>query len=221
MPYRRTESVMRRLADREQTIVEAARSAARAGGMQAVQIAAVAERAGIASGTVYRYFQSKSDLISELIGTVAARTLEAMRAAADAAPGPLSALAATIAMLASHTLDERRLAWAVIAEPAEPGIEQVRIDFRKGLIAELQARIAAAVSYGHLPEQDLAIAAPAVVGALLEGLIGPLAPDLDGAAKRREAVQNATLVALRALGVVDARARGLVAQLNLSDARSM
>jgi len=69
MPYRRTESVMRRLADREQTIVEAARSAARAGGMQAVQIAAVAERAGIASGTVYRYFQSKSDLISELIGT--------------------------------------------------------------------------------------------------------------------------------------------------------
>jgi AcrR family transcriptional regulator len=213
MPYRRTESVMRRLADREQTIVEAARSAARAGGMQAVQIAAVAERAGIASGTVYRYFQSKSDLISELIGTVAARTLEAMRAAADAAPGPLSALAATIAMLASHTLDERRLAWAVIAEPAEPGIEQVRIDFRKGLIAELQARIAAAVSYGHLPEQDLAIAAPAVVGALLEGLIGPLAPDLDGAAKRREAVQNATLVALRALGVVDARARGLVAQL--------
>jgi len=213
MPYRRTESVMRRLADREQTIVEAARSAARAGGMQAVQIAAVAERAGIASGTVYRYFQSKSDLISELIGTVAARTLEAMRAAADAAPGPLSALAATIAMLASHTLDERRLAWAVIAEPAEPGIEQVRIDFRKGLIAELQARIAAAVSYGHLPEQDLAIAAPAVVGALLEGLIGPLAPDLDGAAKRREAVQNGTLVALRALGVVDARARGLVAQL--------
>src|SRR5690242_16375666 len=148
MPYRRTENVVRRLAEREQTIVEAARSAARAGGMSAVQIAAVAERAGIASGTVYRYFPSKSDLVCELIGTVAARTLEAMRQAADAAPGPLSALAATIAMLASHTLDERRLAWAAIAEePAERGIEHVRINFRKGLIAELERRIATAVSH--------------------------------------------------------------------------
>src|SRR5690242_15220481 len=213
MPYRRTENVVRRLAEREQTIVEAARSAARSGGMQAVQIAEVAQRAGIASGTIYRYFPSKSELVSELIATVAERTIEAMRQAADAAPGPLSALAATIAMLASHTLDERRLAWAAIAEPAEPEIERVRIDFRKGLIAELEARIGAAVSHGHLPEQDLAIAAPAVVGALLEGLIGPLAPDLNDPARRREAMQNATLVALRALGVADARARGLVAQL--------
>jgi AcrR family transcriptional regulator len=218
MPYRRTENVVRRLAEREQTIVEAARSAARSGGMQAVQIATVAERAGIASGTVYRYFSSKSDLVSELIGTVAERTLDAMRQAADAAPGPLSALAATIAMLASHTLDERRLAWAAIAEPAQPEIEHLRIDFRKGLIAELEARIASAVRHGYLPGQDLAIAAPAIVGALLEGLIGPLAPELDDPVKRREAVQNATLVALRALGVVDARARGLVAQLNLVEA---
>src|SRR4029079_13568451 len=140
MPYRRTESVGRRLAERELTIVEAARSAARAGGMQAVQIAAGAQRAGIASSTGYRYFPSKSELVAELIGTVAERTLEAMRQAADAAPGPLSALAATIALLASHTLDERRSAWSAITEPAEPGIEHVRIDFRKGLIAELQAR---------------------------------------------------------------------------------
>lgn len=219
MPYRRTESVVRRLAEREQTIVEAARSAARAGGISAVQIAEVAQRAGIASGTVYRYFPSKSELVAELIGTVAERTLEAMRQAADAAPGPLSALAATIAILAAHTLDERRLAWAAIAEPAEPGIEHVRIDFRKGLIVELQTRIATAVSYGHLPEQDLAIAAPAIVGALLEGLIGPLAPEFDDPVKRREAVQNATLVALRALGVIDARARGLVAQLIVGDHR--
>src|SRR4051794_10771958 len=103
MPYRRTENVVRRLAEREQTIVEAARSVARAGGMQAVQIAAIAARAGIASGTVYRYFPSKSELVSELIATVTERTLAAMRQAADAAPGPVSALAAAISTFASHT----------------------------------------------------------------------------------------------------------------------
>jgi hypothetical protein len=59
------------------------------------------------------------------------------------------------------------------------------------------------------------MSAPAVVGAVIEGLIGPLAPSPDGNAAAREAVQMTTLLALRALGVVDARALGLVAQVPL------
>ena len=46
----------------------------------------------------------------------------------------------------------------------------------------------------------------------MEGLVGPLAPRAPTPLRAREAVQTATLFALRALGVVDARARGLVAQ---------
>jgi hypothetical protein len=46
---------------------------------------------------------------------------------------------------------------------------------------------------------------------LLEGLIGPLAPSADAGTARAN-VQTLTLLALRALGVVDARARGLVVQ---------
>jgi len=58
-----------------------------------------------------------------------------------------------------------------------------------------------------------ALAAPAVLGALIDGLIGPLAPPIpDEPAKAREAAQGLTLLALRALGVVDAHARGLVMQ---------
>ena len=66
MPYRRTENVVRRLAEREETILAAATEIAAEGGMGAVQIAAVAARAGIAAGTVYRYFPPKTDLIAEL-----------------------------------------------------------------------------------------------------------------------------------------------------------
>ncbi|MGC1573126.1 MAG: helix-turn-helix domain-containing protein, partial [Pseudolabrys sp.] len=90
MAYRRTENVVRRLAEREQTILDAAQSIAGEDGMGAVQIAAVAHRADIAAGTVYRYFPSKSDLVTELIAGMAERELAAMRSAADAAPGPLS-----------------------------------------------------------------------------------------------------------------------------------
>ena len=75
MPYRRTENVVRRLAEREEAILAAATTIAGEGGMAAVQIAAVAARAGIAAGTVYRYFPSKTDLVAELVAAVAGREL--------------------------------------------------------------------------------------------------------------------------------------------------
>ena len=103
-----------------------------------MQIATVAERADIAAGTVYRYFPSKTDLIAELVAAVAGRELDAMKAAADAAPGPLSALAACIATFAARALNERRLAWAVIAEPVDAEVDAMRLDFRQSLAAELE-----------------------------------------------------------------------------------
>lgn len=216
MPYRRTENVVRRLAEREQAILAAATALAAEGGMTEVQIAAVAARAGIAAGTVYRYFPSKNDLVAELMNAVATRELAAMAAAADAAPGPLSALAAGIATFAARALERRRLVWAAIGEPVDAEVDAMRLDFRQSLAAELEARIKTAIGRGLLPDQDARLAAPAIVGALMEGLIGPLAPAPAGsAAGAREAVQSATLLALRALGVVDARARGLVAQVAL------
>lgn len=216
MPYRRTDTVIRRLADREKAILEAAIALAGEGGMAAVQVAAVARRAGIAAGTVYRYFPTKNDLVAELIAAVAGRELEAMQTAADAAPGPLSALASGIARFAARALAERKLAWAVIGEAVDAEVDVMRIDFRQSLAGELERRINIAISLRFLPEQDARLAALAIVGALMEGLLSPLAPDYADAAAAREAVQTVTLFSLRALGVIDARARGMVAQVVLT-----
>jgi AcrR family transcriptional regulator len=215
MPYRRTENVVRRLAEREKTILDAAMALAGEGGMAAVQVAAVASRAGIAAGTVYRYFPTKNDLVAELIAAVAGRELEAMQTAADAAPGPLSALASAIARFSARALAERRLAWAVIGEAVDPQVDVMRLDFRQSLANELERRINIAIGLRFLPDQDARLAAPAIVGALMEGVLGPLAPVYEDAAAAREAVQTVTLLSLRALGVFDARARGLVAQVVL------
>src|SRR5271154_4155828 len=89
MPYRRTENVNRRLAARRDAIIAAARILASESGMAAVQIAAVAARAGIATGTVYRYFPGKTDLVAALLAEIAEREVGAVRGAAEAAPGPL------------------------------------------------------------------------------------------------------------------------------------
>ena len=211
MAYRRTDRVVQRLAARHEAIIVAARALASEQGMGAVQIAPVADRAGIAAGTVYRYFPSKTALVEALVAAVAETEIAALRNAAQAAPGPLSALAAALVTFAARAVRQRRLVWAVIAEPVDADVDQARLAFRRALIAEITARLEMAA--GHLLGINPALAAPALVGGLLEGLIGSLAPQIaDDSAKSREAVQMLTLLALRGVGIVDARARGLVVQ---------
>jgi AcrR family transcriptional regulator len=210
MPYRRTENVERRLAARHDAIIAAARQIGSEGGLGAVQIAAVAARAGIAAGTVYRYFPAKTDIVAALLAEMAESEIGALRRAAGGAPGPLSALAAAITTFAARALRDRRLTYAAIAEPVDAELDGARTAFRRSLAAEFAGRIAAAMTEGRLPEQDAELAAVALTGLLVEGLVGPLAPHASG--REREIVQSLTLTALRALGVADARARGLVVQ---------
>jgi AcrR family transcriptional regulator len=214
MPYRRTENVQRRLAARHAAIIAAARDAASEGGMAAVQIAPVARRAGIASGTVYRYFPGKTDLVAAVFAEISEREIGALRHAAAHAPGPLSALACVIMTFAARALRHRRLTFAAIAEPVDAALNPIRLKFRKLLADEFGMRIAAAIANGHLPEQDVTLAAVAVVALLVEGTIGPLAAQSGG--RERELVQSLALTALRALGLADPRARGLVVQTTVS-----
>ncbi|WP_398472670.1 TetR/AcrR family transcriptional regulator [Tardiphaga sp.] len=213
MVYRRTQQVVKRLAARRNAILAAARETCAEGGMAAVQIAPVAVRANVAAGTVYRYFPSKADLISELIADVSRDELTAIRRAADAAPGPSSALAAAVTTVAVHVVSNRKLAWGILAEPVEVDVTESRLTSRREIAGEIESRIDAAIRAGHLPAQDTALAAAALLGALHEALVGPMAPDsFDDPVKLRDAVQTVTLLALRAVGVMDARARGLVVQ---------
>jgi AcrR family transcriptional regulator len=231
MAYRRTERETARLAARYEAIIEAARALASESGLGAVQVVPVAERAGIAAGTVYRYFPSKDDLVAAVVNATAAREVAAIRAATAAAPGALSGLAAAIVAFAAGTVRMRRLAFAMLAEapPAYPPPQGVegntipsnplaaggregagRFAFRRHIAGEFESLIRAAIAAGHLPDQPSAATAAAVIGATVESLVGPFAPTLAGPEAERAAVQEITLFALRALGVVDARARGLV-----------
>ena len=100
----------------------------------------------------------------------------------------------------------------MLAGAAEADAAAERLAFRHRLAAELATHIRAAIAAGHLPEQDADFAAAAVIGAVMEGLVGPLSGAPETAEVRHSAAQALTLFSLRALGVVDARARGLVVQ---------
>src|SRR3954453_13346902 len=52
---------------RRKRIVQAAAALASRGGIEAMQMRTVAERAGVALGTLYRYFPSKMDLVVAVV----------------------------------------------------------------------------------------------------------------------------------------------------------
>src|SRR5256714_13952556 len=177
MVYRRTNQRVKRRAARRSAILAAARDAAADGGMAAVQIAPVAIRANVAAGTVTRYSPSKPDLISELIADVSRDELVAIRRAADAAPGPSSALAAAVTTVAVHVLSQRKLAWGILAKPVDVDVTASRLASRREISGAIAARIDAAVRPGRLAGPGTLLAVTALLRALHEALVGPPAPD--------------------------------------------
>ena len=210
MPYRQTDRVIRRLSARREAIFAAAADALAEKGITAVQIIPVAERAGIAAGTVYRYFPSKADLLAAVVRTACEQEVAALDRAVSQAPGPLSALAAAVTTFAARAVSRRRLVLALMTQAAGPELEAVTLSFRRGLAGSFEKLIGEAIATRHLQDQDAAVAATTLLGAVVEGLLGPLAPAAYDPALMRAKIQALTLFALRALGVPDARARGLV-----------
>jgi AcrR family transcriptional regulator len=173
-PTERTEA--RRTAARDR-IVRAALELVARGGYREAQVAAVARRAGVATGTVYRHFPSKADLLTEVFRVASQHEVDAV-AAATAAPGATAPdrIAAAVETFARRALRGRRLAWALLAEPVDPAVEAERLQFRRAYAEVFAAAVRDGIAAGELPDQDAAFTATALVGAIGEALVGPLSP---------------------------------------------
>jgi AcrR family transcriptional regulator len=174
MPYRPTQRTEARRAAAREQIVTAARELIARGGYREAQVAAVAARAGVATGTVYRHFPSKAELFAEVFRRVSAREVDATRAAAADAAGATSRLAAAIEAFARRALRARRQAYALLAEPVDPAVEAERLRFRRAHAEHFAAIVADGIAARELPPQNAELAGAALVGALAEALVGPL-----------------------------------------------
>ncbi|MEI7871905.1 MAG: TetR/AcrR family transcriptional regulator [Alphaproteobacteria bacterium] len=199
MAYRRTESVTQRLADKRAHILKAARDLVADGGWSAAQVDHVAAKAGVATGTVYRHWPSKAELCAEIVASVSAHEVGIVKAVADAGDPPVEKLQAAIRAFASRALRGRRLAYALIAEPVDPEVEAVRLDYRAELAHCFERILREGIMRGVFPRLDPAVAAACIVGAFMEALIGPLAPAKGtGPRADRHLIEQITQFCLRA-----------------------
>ena len=207
MAYRSTERTEARRAETRGRIVTAARELIAEGGYVAAQVAPVADMAGVAVGTVYRHFPSKSDLFAEVFREASQHEVDAMAEAVHASTGPApERIAAGVEAFARRALAGRRLAWALLAEPVDPAVEAERLHFRhsyRDLMAEV---IAEGVDAGELPPQDVGVTAAALIGAIGETMLGPLSPTANGNGGDPEALITSLLnFCTRAIGEEPAR----------------
>jgi AcrR family transcriptional regulator len=172
--YRRTPRIQARLDAQRGALVDAAAEILAEAGYAGCSITAVAARAGVASGTVYTHFRSKAELAAEVFRSTVAREVAAVRTAA-ATGSAVERLTAVIETFAGRALKAPRRAYALLAEPVAPAVDALRLEFRHAYRDVLADAIAAGVATGELPPQNAPVVAAALVGAIGEALVGPLA----------------------------------------------
>lgn len=177
MVYRATQQTEARKAEVRSRILKAARDLVAAGGFGAVQVSDVAQAAGVATGTIYRYFPSKPDLFAEVFRIAAQREVDQVAAIAGGPGTPLARLREAIGVFTARAVRGRRLAWSLIAEPVDPAIDAERLRFRRAYDAVFRRLIEDGIAAREFVPQDAAVASASIVGALAEALVGPLAPD--------------------------------------------
>ncbi len=180
MAYRETDLVRSRKQARRERLLLAVWSLVAERGFASVRVSDVAKRAGMATGTVYRYFPSREALFVAVFERATEVEVEQVRQALAGNERPVARrVEQALKTFARRALRAPVMAWSLIAEPVAPQVEQARLDYRGSYARLFRAAIEEGMHHGEFPRQRADLAANAVVGALAEALAGPLAPRRD------------------------------------------
>ncbi|WP_411358296.1 TetR/AcrR family transcriptional regulator [Pseudidiomarina salilacus] len=176
MAYRETNRVRERKQATQEAILQSALQLLNQAGFAGLQMVLIARNAKVATGTVYRYFPSKEQLCAavfkhatEIEIAQVEQHLKVHQQAAD------QRIATALTTFARRALRAPVTAWALIAEPVDPAVVGARLLYRERYANLFALAIDEGIRAGIFPAQDSALSSRALVGAIAEALIGPLA----------------------------------------------
>jgi AcrR family transcriptional regulator len=183
MPYRPTVKTAARKAEIRQRLLNCAMHIVASEGFGALTVGALANDAGIATGAVYKHFESKAQLCAEVFRIATEKEVALVRETAGGSGTPTQRLLDAIAVFSHRAMRGQRLAYALIAEPVDPAVDAERLRYRRAYAEIFQELVEEGMRLGEFPAQIASVSAAALVGVIAEALVGPLArPYSDSAA---------------------------------------
>lgn len=182
MAYRETEKMRNRKAEARKRIIECTYGCVSEGGFRSAQITRIAACAGIATGTIYRHFESKEDLFAEIFRIATQREVDKVAEALATEGNAVTRLEIALRQFAERALRGPVMAWSLIAEPVDPKVEEERLKFRRAYAELFEQAIREGIEENSLPDQDARQSSTCLVGAIAESLVGPLSPAQTGSA---------------------------------------
>jgi len=183
MSYRPTEKTEARKKAQHALLLNSALHIVSEQGFKGLTIQAVAQQAEVAIGTVYKYFESKAVLCTEVFQKGTEKEVNQVQLAAfpvddEALDKPSNQtcqarLLNAISIFSERAIEGRKLAYALIAEPVDPMVEAERIKYRRSYAEIFDALLREGVECGEFCQQDTRIIATALVGTLAETVLGP------------------------------------------------
>ena len=214
MAYRTTTARVERDQQLREHILACAHAQVAAGGFATLTMQGLAAEAGIATGSLYRHFSRKGELASEVFARASQREVDALAAVFGAPGSPCERLLAGVRGFAERAWHSRQLAFALIAEPVEPEVDEQRLRFREAYAQLFASLLEEGQRLGQFQVDSLSLSAACLVGAIAEALVGPLSPAARAARESGEPSMDLAAVS-QGLSTFCLRAVGAQLPLNI------
>jgi len=176
MAYRETEKMRQRKAEARKRIVDCTYQCVAEGGFRSARVTRIAGLAGVATGTIYRHFESREDLFAEIFRLATQREVDKVAETLASDGTGAERLERALRKFAQRALKGPTMAWSLIAEPVDPKVEEERLAYRKAYANLFEKAIREGIDEGCIPDQHARRSSTCLVGAIAESLVGPLSP---------------------------------------------
>jgi len=176
LAYQETDKTKAKKAEIRERILSSAHNMVVKGGFRAASVSAIAKEAGVATGTLYRHFPSKSELFSEVFRSATEKEVSKVADSINHEALVTERLKSAVYGFSRRALKSPQLAWALIAEPVDPLVDADRLLYRQAYAELFETLLEEGIRSGELPMQSKSVSAAAIVGVMAETLVGPLSP---------------------------------------------
>ena len=176
MSYKRSSLMQKRMEQNREAILQSARELIAQGGIKDAQIQAIAERAGVSSGLVYRYFDNKSQVLIEVLSEAIQHEVKILNHIAESELSSKQKLDKAVTTFVKRAMNSPQLGYSLMFEPVDAELEHERFRSKQLIKQSIKEILAAGKINGEFGFEDLNTAALCVVGAMTFVVIEPLNP---------------------------------------------